>query len=186
MLLTLRLVLQFQELNRDENVHGIVVQLPVHEVVDSRAVLQAFDSEEHADCLNSQFNSNILTGEADNPLQYRARAMGLCTPRVSWNCLIVMELLSSTNASLSWVPPKRTAYLCRTSTCDDSLRCRRTRSSPVGLVAPASFSRPTSACGQAACEERLIPAPVDGQPTLHHAQLVVHTQFSNKRLWTGS
>ena len=68
MLLTPRLVLQFQELNREENVHGIVVQLPVHEVVDSRAVLQAIDSQEDADCLISQFSCNVLTGEADNPL----------------------------------------------------------------------------------------------------------------------
>ena len=49
MLLTQRLVLHFQELNRDENVRGIVVQLPLPEVVDRRPVLQAVDSEEHAD-----------------------------------------------------------------------------------------------------------------------------------------
>ena len=81
MLLTQRLVLQFQELNRDENVQGIVVQLPLPEVVDSRAVLQAIDSEEHADCMNWQFNCHILTGEPDNPIHCRGRAMGPCTPR---------------------------------------------------------------------------------------------------------
>ena len=81
MLLTQRLVLQFQELNRDENLHGIDVQLPLPEVVDSRPVLQAIDSEEHAFCLISQFNCHIFIGEADNPLHCRGRAMGLCTPR---------------------------------------------------------------------------------------------------------
>lgn len=87
-LLTQRLVQQIQELNRDENVHGIIVQLPLPEVVDSRAVLQAISSEKDADCMKSEVNGNILTGEADNPMHYGGVSMAPCTPRG------IMELLN--------------------------------------------------------------------------------------------
>ena len=166
MLLTLRLVLQFQELNRDENVQDVVVQLPLPEVVDSRAVLQAIDSEEHADCLISQFNCQNLTGEADDPIHCRGRAMGPCTPRG------IMELFNRNGTPLfdervpcrGFLPNARLASVAKVHA-----KTRFGTGGPgprlCGWVTPASFSRPTSACGQAACEERLIPAPVDGLPT---------------------
>ena len=63
---TQRLVLWFQVLTRVENLHGIIVQLPLPEVVDSRSALQAVEFEEHADGLSSQLNGDILTVEADS------------------------------------------------------------------------------------------------------------------------
>ena len=65
---TQRLVLWFQVLTRVEIMHGIVVQLPLPEVVDSRSVLQAVEFEEHADGLISQLNGDIFTVEADSLL----------------------------------------------------------------------------------------------------------------------
>ena len=104
MLLTQHPVPLFQMLNRDQNVHGIVVQLPLPEVDVGLVVQQAIDSVGHVDCENSQFNGNIPTGEAVLQCITVGGPWDLARLVVSWNCLIVMGLLCSTSASLLWVP----------------------------------------------------------------------------------
>jgi len=92
--LTARLIQQIEALNRDEHVHGIIVQLPLPDIVDTRAVLQAISPRKDADCMNSQFNGKILTGEADDALNYGGLSLTPCTPRG------IMELLNRYKISL--------------------------------------------------------------------------------------
>ena len=64
--------------------------------------------------MHGQSDGNVLTGlrqtiqdtTEDSPW-HLARLV------VSWNCLTVVEFLCSASASLLWVRPERSAYLCR-------------------------------------------------------------------------
>ena len=81
LLLATQLIQQIQELNRDENVHGIIVEVPHFKVVDSRAVLHVVSSVKGQDCMIPPFNDNIPT------IQLRTTDHG--TLRASWSDGIV-------------------------------------------------------------------------------------------------
>jgi methylenetetrahydrofolate dehydrogenase (NADP+) / methenyltetrahydrofolate cyclohydrolase len=59
-----KLVLEIEKLNRDQNITGIIVQLPLPKKIDKYRVLEAINPKKDADCLNHRnFGRFLQVGE---------------------------------------------------------------------------------------------------------------------------
>jgi methylenetetrahydrofolate dehydrogenase (NADP+)/methenyltetrahydrofolate cyclohydrolase len=73
------LLAKVDELNRDINVHGILVQLPLPKHIDERAVLNAIDPKKDVDGFHIINAGKLATGQ---------EALVPCTP---WGCLTLLH-----------------------------------------------------------------------------------------------
>ena len=62
---TEELVKEIKKLNQIKNMCGIIIQLPLPESIDRRAVLDAIDPELDVDCLGSVASENFYKGQVD-------------------------------------------------------------------------------------------------------------------------
>ena len=80
------LIAKIEELNNDENVHGILVQLPLPEQIDEKSVLLAIDPKKDVDGFHPENVGKLVVGEAD---------LVPCTP------LGILEMIKSTSEEIS-------------------------------------------------------------------------------------
>ncbi len=84
------LIAKIEELNRDKNIHGILVQLPLPKHIDSRNVIRAIDHRKDVDGFNIINVGKLSVGEIDG----KEKALIPCTPL---GCLHLLKAAKGKN-----------------------------------------------------------------------------------------